>query len=318
MQQWRVRLHGSGRIEHRGQYLVAHVQQSAGRFGDRFGLSDHRRHALADEAHHIVEDVAVIGIDQVILVRRRTVKPSRYVLPGEDRHHARQRCGAGSIDIDDPRVSVRRPQHFQVQQPFDDNVHRVACQSGDDAFVERVAQTCAAGLSGNVILDRTDAMNRIGHGSIAGAAAQIALECVRQIGKLRLVQRRCCHDHAGSAKPALEPLRLKELLLHRVQVAGLAEALNGGDRAAGGAEGGHQTGMDWLSVQPYRAGTAIAGVAALLDAQRALLAQECAQALARPRCGDDHAAIDRVGGQAVDLAHAGAPSASSVRICSAK
>ena len=43
----------------------------------------------------------------------------------------------------------------------------------------------------------------------------------------------------------------------------------------------HQAGMHRLAVEPHGACAAIAGVAALLDAERALVAQERPQALAR-------------------------------------
>jgi hypothetical protein len=89
----------------------------------------------------------------MILVRRRAVQPAGHILPGEDRQHAGQRRGAGSIDIEDARVRVRRPQHLQVQQALDDDIHRVVCQSRDNPLVERVAQTGPEGLSGDVILD---------------------------------------------------------------------------------------------------------------------------------------------------------------------
>ena len=45
--------------------------------------------------------------------------------------------------------------------------------------------------------------------------------------------------------------------------------------------------MDRRAVEPDRAGAAIAGVAALLDAEHAALAQEGAQALAGPRLGEN-------------------------------
>ena len=50
--------------------------------------------------------------------------------------------------------------------------------------------------------------------------------------------------------------------------------------APGGAEGRHQAGMHRHAVEPDGAGAAIAGIAAFLDAEAAVLAQEGAQALA--------------------------------------
>ncbi len=55
--------------------------------------------------------------------------------------------------------------------------------------------------------------------------------------------------------------------------------------------------MDGLAVEPDRAGAAIAGVAALLDAEGAVLAQEGAQALpGNRRRGDASAVNDETGG----------------------
>ncbi len=83
-------------------------------------------------------------------------------------------------------MRVRRAQHLEVQQPLHGDVHRVAGVAGDDAEGERVGQAGPAGLAGDVLLDRGHAVQRIGDGAIAGAAAQIALERVRQIGALLL------------------------------------------------------------------------------------------------------------------------------------
>ena len=65
--------------------------------------------------------------------------------------------------------------------------------------------------------------------------------------------------------------------------------------------------MERLSVDMDRAGAAIAGVAALLDAEHVEVAQEGPQALAGGGLGGVVAAVDRI------LGHA-----SSVRICSAR
>jgi hypothetical protein len=62
-------------------------------------------------------------------------------------------------------------------------------------------------------------VNRILDGVIAGAAAEVAFEMPRQILQILGSEGGRRHDHAGRAEPALEPLRLEELLLHRVQLA---------------------------------------------------------------------------------------------------
>ena len=123
-------------------------------------------------------------------------------------------------------------------------------------------------LAGDVVLDVDLAVQRIDDRAIAGAAADIALERMRQVGLVRLVERpRRRHHHAGGAVAALEGLRVVEGLLHGMQLAVLGEALDGGDLAALAAEGGHQAGVERLAVEPHRAGAAVAGIAALLDAE---------------------------------------------------
>ena len=91
-----------------------------------------------------------------------------------------------------------------------------------------------------------------------------------------------------------------------------SEALDGGDLPPDGAEGGHQTGMHRLAVEPYGARAAIARVAALLDAEDAPIAQKGAQALTRPRLGRERFGIDEKFMRALPVA------ANSARICSAK
>jgi hypothetical protein len=53
------------------------------------------------EAHHIVEDIGVVGIDQMVLVGRGAVEPARNVLPGEDLDHPRHRQGLVAADGED-------------------------------------------------------------------------------------------------------------------------------------------------------------------------------------------------------------------------
>ena len=89
--------------------------------------------------------------------------------------------------------------------------------------------------------------------------------------------------------------------------------------------------MDRRAVEPDGAGAAIAGVAALLDAEDATLAQEGAQALSGLRLGGKQLAVDDVDQTAVvggarpvrrcsdGIVHAPARGcANSARICSEK
>src|SRR6202022_4018453 len=185
---------------------------------------------------------------------------------------------------------------------------------------EGVAQARPASLARHVLLGRAHAGNRIGDGAISGAAAKITLDRVRQTGVLSGIERRRGHDHAGRTEAALECLRIQERLLHRVQSAVHRQAFDRRHFVPGGTESGHQAGMHRRPVEPDGAGAAIAGVAALLDAEAAVLAQKGAQTLARFRSGFERALIDaegeRTGGliyRARDVVHD-----SSARICSAK
>jgi hypothetical protein len=178
-----------------------------------------------------------------------------------------------------------------------------------DGVGERVGQAGAQRLAGHVVLDVRLAVQRIDDRAIAGAAADVALERMRQVGLVDLLERRRGgrHHHAGGAVAALEGLRVMEGLLDGMQLAVLAEAFDGGDLLALAAEGRHQAGVEGMAVQPHRAGAAVAGIAALLDPEHFQVAQEGAQALAGLGFGRVQTAIDLV------FAHD-----SSARICSAR
>ena len=314
----RIRLHGGDRIEHRGQDFVLDLERSAAGFGGGLRLGDDRGDPLADKAHHIVENVAVVGIDEVVLVGSGAVEPARDVLPGEDLDDTGHRHRRTAADPDDPRMGMGRPQHLEVRQPLHRQIHGVASLPGDDRLAEWVRQARAAGFAGHILLGGADAVDCVLDRAIARAAAQVALQRMRQIRPLLIIERGNRHDHAGRAKSALKRLRVEKGLLHRMQSTAARQSLDRDDLASGGAEGRHQAGMHRHPVEPDRAGAAIAGVAALLDAKDTAVAQEGAQALTRPRFSGELLAIDGV-------VHARTPGcaglagrASSARICSAK
>src|SRR5438093_2374699 len=264
------------------------------------------------------ENIAVVGVDQVVLVGGGAVEPARHVLPGEHVDDPGDRHGRIAADPDDPRMRMGGPQHLEVRQPPDSQIHGVAGLPGDDRLAERIRQARAAGFPGHILLGRADAMDGILDGAIAGAAAQVALQHMGQIRSLLVVERGDRHDHAGRAKSALKRLRVQKGLLHRMQSALARQPLDRGDLTSGGAEGRHQAGMHRHSVEPDRAGAAIPGVAALLDAEAAVIAQARAQALTRLRLSTEFLAV---GG----IVHAPTPDcgdfagpASSARMWSAK
>ena len=217
VQERRVRLHGGDRIEHRRQDLVGDVDQPAGLFGGGLGFGDDRRDALADESHHVVEHVGVIRIDQMILVDRRAVEPARHVLPGEDRNHSGNGQPPLAPDMDNARVGVRRAQYLEMARPVDRDIHGVAGAPRDDPFAKRIGQARAAGFARDILFDRSNAAERIGDRTIAGAPAQVAFEGMGQVGALILIERGGRHDHAGGAEAALKRLRVEKGALHRMQ-----------------------------------------------------------------------------------------------------
>ncbi len=318
MQDRSARLHGGDRIEHRGQDFVLDLERPAAGFGGRLGLGDDRSDPLADEAHHVVENIAVVGIDQVVLVGGSAVEPARHVLPGEHLDDTWHRHRPSAIDPDDPRMRMGRPQHLEVRHALDGHIHGVASLSGDDRLAEWVRQARPAGLAGRVLLGGADALDGVPDRAIARAAAKIALQRMRQIRALHLVERGDRHDHAGGAKSALKRLRVQKRLLHRMQFAVARESLDRGDFASGGPERRHQAGMHRHSVEPDRACAAIARVAALLDAEGTVIAQERAQALTGLRLGGELLAVDGIVHIPVPGRVALPGRASSARICSAK
>ena len=186
VQDRRFGFHCRDRIEHRGQYLVGDVEQAAGLFCGGLALGDDGGDPLADETHHVVENVGIVGVDQVVLVERGTKEPARHVLPREDLHHSRHRHRPLAADGEDAGVGVRRAQHLEVQEPFHRHVHSVACPAGDDPLGERIRDARAAGFAGDVLLDLGHAGKRVADRAIAGAAAQVALERMRQVRPLLL------------------------------------------------------------------------------------------------------------------------------------
>jgi hypothetical protein len=175
----------------------------------------------------------------------------------------------------------------------------------------RCRQAAAERGTGGGVFDIGLAVKRIFDGAVAGATAQIAFQRCAEILPLRLVQRRAGQDHAGGAEPALKGLRIEKRLLHRVRVAISCEALDGGDGMAIGAEGGNQAAMHRLAIDQHRAGAAVAGVAAFLDAEMPEVAQESPQALSGARAFRKLLAVDFEG-------HGHTAPCNSVRISSAR
>jgi len=93
-------------------------------------------------------------------------------------------------------------------------------------------------------------------------------------------------------KPHWKPWGFEERPLHRVQLSILSETFDRRDLAAFGAEGRNDTALDRNAVKPDGARPAIAGIAALFDAEPTQFAQEGAQALAGCRLARERLAVD--------------------------
>src|ERR1700722_11001511 len=132
-------------------------------------------------------------------------------------------------------------------------------------------------------LDRLDAVNRIIYRPVAGASAEIALHHPRNIQAVFFAETCDGHDGSRGAKAALKSSRIDERLLDRMQTSIARETFDSGYFVAFGAEGGNETAMHRLAIEPDSARAAIAGVATLLHPEPSHVTQESTQALARLR-----------------------------------
>ena len=174
-------------------------------------------------------------------------------------------------------MGVRGAQQAHVQQARHVRVQGVARCPSDDR--RRIRRGIAAGLRADV----PHPGQGVRDGAVSGAAAQVALHGPRQVLPLRRGQGTGRQHHPRGAEPALEALGVHERALQRVQGAPLcpAEALDGRDLVPLGPPGRQQAALHGLAIQQHRAGAAIPGVAALLDAEPAEVPQLRPQAPAR-------------------------------------
>src|SRR5262249_9240644 len=75
-------------------------------------------------------------------------------------------------------------------------------------------------------------------------------------------KRHAGHHHAGRAKAALQSMLLPESLLNRMELPILFQSFDGGDLAPIRLDCKKSAGLDRLSIQMYRASTAVGGIAA--------------------------------------------------------
>ena len=94
-------------VENRGEHFVFDDDLAAALFGGADRVGEHGHHPLAGEPHDVVEDVGVVGVDQMVGVDRGAVALARDVLPGVHAVHAGHRKRRGLVDRDDAGVRVR-------------------------------------------------------------------------------------------------------------------------------------------------------------------------------------------------------------------
>ena len=156
VQDWGTRRHRSFRIEHCREQLVVDLEQAAGLLGSTDGFGHDSRDPLTDEADDIVEDVGVVGIDEVVLVGCRAVEPARDVLPCVYGDNTRHRRGLLALDGPDARMRMRRTQHLEMQHLLHwRHVKRIARLPRHDLAGEWTAEAGSAGAAGDILFDWT-------------------------------------------------------------------------------------------------------------------------------------------------------------------
>jgi hypothetical protein len=110
-----------------------------------------------------------------------------------------------------------------------------------------------------------------------------------------------CHDHARTAKTALERLRIEKRLLYWMQITIAREALYGRYLPIRGAKSWYQATMHRFSVEPHRASPAIPGIAAFLDSEPAKAAHKSSQTLAGLRFRVEEFSVDLVSHKKVSV-----------------
>ena len=146
---------------------------------DRVG--QHGHHPLADEAHDVVEDVGVVGVDEVVGVDRGREALTRHVLPGVDA------CTPGTASAADLSIetirawacgecSTLRCSMPSISVSIVNSARPVTTSVGRGR-----ADAAPTAWPGAAVLDRGNTVDRILDGAITGAAAEVALQRAGQV-----------------------------------------------------------------------------------------------------------------------------------------
>src|ERR1700712_1117995 len=103
--------------------------------------------------------------------------------------HARHLYSRRLVDQDDLRVRMRRTEHLDVEQAFDDHIEGVACGAPYYLWSGGCGKAASEGGADDVIFDIGLAVERVFDGTVARAPADISLERRAEILPLCLVQR---------------------------------------------------------------------------------------------------------------------------------
>ena len=190
----------------------------------------HRRAVLRGDRHATDQAADLVGGD---------------ILAGEDRHDAGGGVGLPDVDRVDRRMRVRRTQEIGVSLARTVDVVDVFALAGDETNVFLALDGSAEAGRAHVFLPGMPLIRRLGGGVgahlaralrdrlddvvVAGAAADIAFELVADRRLVEVVALAVDHidrghDHARRAIAALQAVIVLERLLHRMQLAGLAQA----------------------------------------------------------------------------------------------
>ena len=275
----RSRLHGLLGIEDRRQNFVVDVDQPAGLLGDCLGVGIDGHHALPLEPHHVVQNVGIIRVAVIVVVRCRGERLARHVFPSQDQTHARPSFGGVLANSKHLGMRMWRADHFHVEHVVDGAIHRVVLIAPYESLGERAADFRPARATGDVFVHHGMAPHGVFDGMIASATAQVPFEPKWEVLLVFLAQACARHDHSRRAESTLESLRLQKRLLHGMQRSVGGETFQCRDIPILRAKGRHQAAMHRTPVQPHRASATIPGVTSLPNREPPQFAQAGAQAL---------------------------------------
>src|ERR1700741_5075597 len=84
-----VRLHRQLRVENRGENFIVYPHFSTGGFGNGFAFGNDRHDPLAHEANDVVQNISVVGIDQMVLMNGSAKEATGNIFPSKNLNHTR-------------------------------------------------------------------------------------------------------------------------------------------------------------------------------------------------------------------------------------